>query len=122
MSLDWMFLMELQRQRRFAIIAAVARMVRVILPLLSFLLCGQVIGQRVGSFNISNFDGANYSGTVSGTPGSTSYSGSLSGIGRAGSVNGGFFGNAAADTGGSFSVRSAASPSYIVNGVFGGHQ
>jgi hypothetical protein len=92
---------------------------------------------NTGSVTISNFDGRNFSASVAGTAfsasavtsaakqgitlpsGNLQYTGSLAGGGLTGKVNGTFFGNAAADTGGTFSANSP-SGAYRAAGVFGG--
>ncbi len=72
-----------------------------------------------GNFAVNNFDNRNFSGVVRGGSGSV-YSGALSGANLAGSVNGQFFGNVAANTAGRFQVNSTGGAPYSGFGVFGG--
>jgi hypothetical protein len=92
-------------------------------------------GARTGTISISNFDGANYTGTTVGgsTPAGfvgTVANGAAGAAARTGSVAGGFFAgpgavgarDPAAAVGGKFSVREANSATqlYRVQGTFGG--
>jgi len=80
---------------------------------------------NTGNIAITNFDGRNLSGTIA--PTSTlptgSYAGSLTGPGVFGQFAGTFYGPQAANTGGTFGVRSAnppALPTYLAAGIFAG--
>jgi hypothetical protein len=77
-------------------------------------------GSNTGTVAINNFDGHNFSGTVSGASGL--YAGAISGGGsnRTGTVLGQFYGPAAAETGGTFAVQATSGPSYIASGIFAG--
>jgi hypothetical protein len=79
-------------------------------------------GINSGTVSINNFDGQNYSGTVSG--GSGIYGGTVNGAGstRTGSVVGQFYGPGAPETGGVFAVHATSGPSYIASGIFAGKQ
>jgi len=75
-------------------------------------------GTNSGNFAVNNFDGRNFAGPVQGASGS--YSGALAGNNLSGNVNGRFYGPVAADTGGSFAVRSTVGSPYSATAVFGG--
>jgi trimeric autotransporter adhesin len=75
-------------------------------------------GNNTGTVTISNFDGRNFSGRVVGS--GNIYSGSLSGTNLSGIALGGFYGPAAVETGGTFSVRSTTGASYLASGIFAG--
>jgi len=75
-------------------------------------------GAHTGTVSISNFDGRNFAGTVTG-PGNT-YTGSLTGVNLTGNTAGTFFGPNAVETGGNFSVQSTAGPRYLASGIFAG--
>lgn len=80
-------------------------------------------GTFTGNLAISNFDGKSFGGTITGGPLSPKYTGTLSGSNLTGSTTGFFFGsgtNAAAETGGSFAVKSISGLPYQAAGVFGG--
>ena len=72
---------------------------------------------RTGTLNISSFDGADYTGGITGS--GPSFTGNLAGpLGRRGLVDGSFFGPLAADVGGRFSVQSGSGPTYLASGIF----
>jgi hypothetical protein len=73
---------------------------------------------NTGQFNVNNFGGRNFGGNVTGA--GNSYSGALAGTNLAGTVNGQFFGNLAANTVGRFQVGATAGTPYSAFGVFGG--
>jgi len=77
-------------------------------------------GSNTGTVAINNFDGHNFSGTVTGS--GPAYAGAISGGGgnRTGIVLGQFYGPAAAETGGTFAVQATSGPSYIASGIFAG--
>jgi hypothetical protein len=77
-------------------------------------------GNNTGTVAINNFDGVNYTASVSGV--SNVYAGTLNGTGtnRSGIVAGTFFGPNAAETGGGFAVQAASGPRYIASGIFAG--
>jgi len=77
-------------------------------------------GSNSGQLQINNFDGASYVSNLSGS--GNTYSGSLLGVtSRTGSVNGGFYGTSAAETGGTFSINSITGPRYVATGIFASH-
>jgi hypothetical protein len=81
-------------------------------------------GSGAGSFSVLNYDSfppfrVDFTKKLS--PGSTSYSFSFSnpsGLPLKGSVNGGFFGPNAKDTGGNFSFSGTAGSPYFTSGIF----
>jgi trimeric autotransporter adhesin len=78
---------------------------------------------QTGNVTISNFDGRTFSGpTATSTLASGSYAGSLAGPGVFGQFAGTFYGPMAANTGGTFGVRSAGTgaPTYLASGIFAG--
>jgi hypothetical protein len=76
-------------------------------------------GSRSGTLNITNFDGQNYTSTVSGS--GTQFSGRLTGpANRSGAVAGSFYGPSAAETGGSFNIQSVSGLRYLASGIFAG--
>jgi hypothetical protein len=77
-------------------------------------------GNFTGNLAISNFDGKNFSASISGAQRSPAYVGSLSGSNLSGNATGFFFGPNAAETGGVFAVKSISGLPYQAAGVFGG--
>ncbi|HEY1795001.1 MAG TPA: FecR domain-containing protein [Stellaceae bacterium] len=77
-------------------------------------------GNFTGNLSINNFDGKSVSGSIAGGPRSPAYAGSLSGSNLTGAAAGFFFGPNAAETGGSFAVKSISGLPYQAAGVFGG--
>jgi hypothetical protein len=76
---------------------------------------------QVGNLTISNFDGKTFSSATASAPLSgASYTGTLSGSGVAGGFAGTFYGPMAANTGGSFAVRSTTTTPYLASGIFAG--
>jgi hypothetical protein len=77
-------------------------------------------GSQSGISSISNFDGANYGYSISGS--NTSFSGTLTSgpANRAGSIAGTFSGPGATQTGGNFGVQSTTGPTYTISGTFSG--
>jgi hypothetical protein len=74
---------------------------------------------QAGTVNISNFDGANYSGAVRGS--GNTFAGGLSGpVNRSGSVIGGFFGPLAVESGGRFNIQNISGLRYLASGIFAG--
>jgi hypothetical protein len=90
----------------------------------SYLAAGQFqqtynFGNNTGTVNISNFDGASYSANVTGS--GRTFNGPLTGVAnRTGSVNGGFFGPNAVETGCNFGIQSITGTPYIASGIFAG--
>jgi hypothetical protein len=76
------------------------------------------LGARTGNVEIQNFDTRTYSGTVAFNPGANTYSTTLAAVGFTGSAKGNFFGPAANETGGSFSVNNTSGQRYQAAGVF----
>jgi hypothetical protein len=76
-------------------------------------------GNNTGTVSITNFDGQNFTGAVSGS-GST-YTGAIAGGGnKTGAVVGQFYGPAAAETGGVFGLHNTSGAAYIASGIFAG--
>ncbi|HZK91373.1 MAG TPA: hypothetical protein VFC56_14605, partial [Stellaceae bacterium] len=76
-------------------------------------------GSQSGTVNLSNFDGANYAGAVSG--GGGRFSGNLTGgTNRNGAVVGSFFGPNAVEVGGGFGIHSTSGAPYLASGIFAG--
>jgi hypothetical protein len=77
-------------------------------------------GTNAGTVAISNFDGHNFAGAVTGS--GAVYTGAIAGAGdnRVGAVAGSFYGPGAAETGGAFAVHATSGPSYTASGVFAG--
>lgn len=71
-----------------------------------------------GTATISNFDHASYTAPLTGS--GNTFSGALSGASRNGSINGGFFGPAAGEVGGTFSLSGTTGPRYTAAGIFTG--
>jgi len=85
-------------------------------------------GSLTGTVNITNFDGANYSGSVSsagaipgpGVSQAAVYAGNLTAPNRNVFLFGNFFGPSASETGGEFDIQSTAGAKYLASGVFAG--
>ncbi|HZT86401.1 MAG TPA: FecR domain-containing protein [Stellaceae bacterium] len=80
-------------------------------------------GTMSGTVNITNFDGQNYTATVSGS--GRTFGGNLIGLsnsGLEGPVNGGFFGPNAKETGGNFNIFGNIPTRYFASGIFAGKQ
>jgi hypothetical protein len=75
-------------------------------------------GNNTGSVVINNFDGHNFSGSVTGS--GNVYAGNLAGRNLSGTATGMFYGPNAAESGGSFAVKAGSGPSYIASGIFAG--
>jgi len=81
-------------------------------------------GTRMGSLNITNYDGNTFTVSnpmVSGTGKYTfSFSRAITQQGRsiAGAFNGSFYGPMAAETGGNFRFQTTAGPTYLTSGIF----
>ena len=73
-----------------------------------------------GTLAITNFDGRNFTATGRAPLSGTSYTFGLTSPGVAGNLNGAFYGPMAANTGGSFSVRSTVGPNYLASGIYAG--
>jgi trimeric autotransporter adhesin len=77
-------------------------------------------GSLSGTLNITNFDGANYTSSVSGS--GNAFAGSLTGpANRSGAVFGKFYGPSAVETGGTFNIQSTTGLKYLASGIFAGH-
>jgi len=75
-------------------------------------------GTLTGAANITNFDGANYSASLTGS--GTIFTGNLTGpANRTGALAGTFFGPNAAVTGGGFAIQNPAA-TYVASGAFAG--
>jgi hypothetical protein len=75
---------------------------------------------QAGALSIANFDGATYTGNITGT--GSAFSGTLGGTpGRTGSIGGNFFGSAAKEVGGTFAISGTSGPKYLAGGIFTGH-
>ncbi|HWK45267.1 MAG TPA: hypothetical protein VNT30_11120 [Stellaceae bacterium] len=78
-------------------------------------------GTKSGTFNISNFDGANYTSAVS-SSNARDYAGTLTGTGRTGTLSGSFYkspSNPVAETGGQFTIlNNSGGTTYQAVGVF----
>ena len=80
---------------------------------------------QTGNFAINNFDGRNFSSGTGPIPLTSSgnvnvYAGSLSGTNLSGQFSGSFYGPQAANTGGTFAIRSTAATPYLASGIFAG--
>ena len=79
-------------------------------------------GAHTGTINITNFDNANYVGSLSGS--GSAFAGPLTGPpDRNGAVVGSFYGPSANETGGSFNIsnrQSAPALKYLASGIFAG--
>ena len=75
-------------------------------------------GSNIGTVSVNNFDGHSASGMISGANGA--YAGNIATPGVNGNVQGRFFGPRAAETGGSFSLRSTVGAPYLASGIFAG--
>jgi hypothetical protein len=92
----------------------------------SYLAAGNFNGQynfatQTGTVAITNFDGRNFSSPTGPAPLSGNvYTGSLSGTNLTGQFAGSFYGPQAANTGGTFAVRSTTTTPYLASGIFAG--
>jgi hypothetical protein len=92
----------------------------------SYLAAGNFNGQynfatQTGSVAITNFDGRNFSSPVGPAPLSGNvYTGPLNGPNLTGQFAGSFYGPQAANTGGTFAVRSTTTTPYLASGIFAG--
>lgn len=77
-------------------------------------------GTNIGTATVSNFDGHTVTGTIGGSNGV--YAGSFAAPGLNGQIQGRFFGPMAAETGGSFGLRSTVGAPYLASGIFAGHR
>jgi len=81
-------------------------------------------GTRMGSLNITNYDGNTFTVSnpmVSGTGKYTfNFNNAITQQGRSitGAFNGGFYGPMAAETGGNFKFQTTAGPTYLTSGIF----
>jgi hypothetical protein len=77
-------------------------------------------GSRSGIANINNFDGANYTYSVTGS--GANFSGGLTSgpASRTGNLSGSFSGPGAIQSNGNFGVQSTAGPTYTATGTFSG--
>jgi hypothetical protein len=72
------------------------------------------------TFGVSNFDGKSFAATGAATRTGANYTVNVSGSSLAGTMNGTFFGPAATETGGNFSVKSTSGTPYLASGIFAG--
>jgi hypothetical protein len=75
---------------------------------------------RTGSFSVINYDGRSFTSPIgrSFTQGAN-YRFGINGVyGISGAVNGSFYGPMAAETGGNFTFRTTAGPTYLTSGIF----
>jgi hypothetical protein len=92
----------------------------------SYLAAGNFNGQynfatQTGTVAITNFDGRNFSSPTGPAPLSGNvYTGSLSGTNLTGQFAGSFYGPQAANTGGTFAVRSTTTTPYLASGISAG--
>jgi hypothetical protein len=77
--------------------------------------------RRTGAVSISKFDGRNLSGTTIASNG-RNYQGGLSGGGLSGMITGTFFGPAAKETGGAFTLQEMTGARYRASGIFAGRR
>ena len=77
-------------------------------------------GTQTGTMAVNNFDGRNFTASGSAPLTGANYSFAVTSPGTAGTVNGTFYGPAAAETGGNFAVRTTIGPNYLASGIFAG--
>jgi hypothetical protein len=77
-------------------------------------------GSQTGTLQISNFDGHNFGGTITGIQGTANFAGALSGTNLSGNATGSFYGPHAAETGGDFAVQALSGAPYRAAGIFAG--
>jgi hypothetical protein len=73
-----------------------------------------------GTFAINNFDGKSFSASGKAPLTGATYTFGLTQAGVSGLVNGTFYGANAAETGGSFSLKTTVGPTYLASGIFAG--
>jgi hypothetical protein len=74
------------------------------------------------TFGVSNFDGKSFAAIGAANRTGANYTFGVSGSGLTGTMNGTFFGPAAAETGGNFSVKATSGATYLASGIFVGKQ
>src|SRR5579862_376259 len=79
-------------------------------------------GTQSGTLAINNFDGHSFAATGRAPLNGANYSFGVTTPGVKGTLNGTFYGPAAAETGGNFAVQTTVGPTYLASGVFAGKQ
>ena len=77
-------------------------------------------GTQSGTMAINNFDGRSFTATGAAPLTGANYSFAVTSPGATGALNGTFYGPAAAETGGSFAVKTTVGPTYLASGIFVG--
>ncbi|HEY8871559.1 MAG TPA: hypothetical protein VIM52_00900, partial [Stellaceae bacterium] len=77
-------------------------------------------GTQTGSVAVNNFDGHNFAASGSAPLNGANYSFGVSTPGATGAIKGTFYGPMAAETGGSFAVKTTVGPAYLASGIFAG--
>jgi hypothetical protein len=76
-------------------------------------------GTQMGSFSVINYDGRSFTTTGRPATSGASYQFGITNVpGLTGSINGGFYGPMAAETGGNFKFQTTAGPTYLTSGIF----
>ena len=77
-------------------------------------------GTQTGSVAVTNFDNHNFAASGSAPLTGANYSFGVNSPGATGAINGTFYGPMAAETGGSFAVKTTVGPAYLASGIFAG--
>jgi hypothetical protein len=77
-------------------------------------------GTQTGSMAVTNFDNHNFAASGAAPLTGANYGYTVSSPGATGTINGTFYGPMAAETGGSFAVKTTVGPTYLASGIFAG--
>jgi hypothetical protein len=77
-------------------------------------------GTQTGTMAVTNFDNHNFTASGSAPLNGANYSFGVSTPGVTGAIKGTFYGPMAAETGGSFAVKTTVGPAYLASGIYAG--
>jgi hypothetical protein len=77
-------------------------------------------GTQTGSVAVNNFDGHSFAASGRAPLNGANYSFGVNSPGATGAINGTFYGPMAAETGGSFAVKTTVGPAYLASGIYAG--
>ena len=77
-------------------------------------------GTQTGTMAVTNFDNHNFAASGSAPLNGANYSFGVSTPGVTGAIKGTFYGPMAAETGGSFAVKTTVGPAYLASGIYAG--
>jgi hypothetical protein len=77
-------------------------------------------GTQTGTMAVNNFDNRSFAASGRAPLTGANYSFGVNSPGATGTINGTFYGPMAAETGGSFAVKTTVGPAYLASGIFAG--